>query len=303
MKALCCLELVYNKNSFNLTEIFVLRLFIMATNQTACSMLETMSVVKVLVSNNHIENHREFNEECTMSTENCVSVKNVYKWKTLFKEGQTTIARTGVNFINVLIMAKRKVAMEEISEQRLVKKLDGNYTRMLRAILNRSWRQHPTKYQLYGHLLPITKTIQVRRNRHAAHYWRSREELISDVLPWIPTYGRAKAGRPARIYIKQLCEDTRCSPEDLPGAMNDREKWREKVRDIRASGTRWWWWWWWHTKLCMMSLTILKSVVIEFNKQHRVGFEIDSPISFPWACFFSCMCNEFIFLSFHFDQC
>ena len=42
----------------------------------------------------------------------------------------------------------------------------------------------------------------------------------------------------------QLCEDTGWSPEDLPEAMNDREKWREKVRDICASGTRWWWWWW-----------------------------------------------------------
>ncbi len=30
--------------------------------------------------------------------------------------------------------------------------LDGNYARMLRAILNKSWRQHPTRHQLYGHL-------------------------------------------------------------------------------------------------------------------------------------------------------
>ena len=47
------------------------------------------------------------------------------------------------------------------------KKLDGNYTRILRAILNKSWRQHPTRHQLYGHLPPITKTIQVTRTRHA----------------------------------------------------------------------------------------------------------------------------------------
>ena len=46
--------------------------------------------------------------------------------------------------------------------KRLEKKLDGNYTRMLRAILNKSWQQHPTKHQLYVHLPPITKTIQVR---------------------------------------------------------------------------------------------------------------------------------------------
>ena len=78
--------------------------------------------------------------------------------------------------------------------KRLEKKLDGNYTRMLRAILYNSWWQHPTKHQLYGHLPPITKTIQVRRTRHAGHCWRSRHELISDVLLWTPTYGRAKAG-------------------------------------------------------------------------------------------------------------
>ena len=46
--------------------------------------------------------------------------------------------------------------------KRLEKKLDCNYTRMLRAILNKSWRQHPTRHQPYGHLPPITKTIQVR---------------------------------------------------------------------------------------------------------------------------------------------
>ena len=81
-----------------------------------------------------------------------------------------------------------------------------------------------------------------RRTRHAGHCWRNRDELISDVLLWTLTYGRAKAGRPARTYIQQLCEDTGCSPEDVPEAMNDREKWRERVRDIRASGTTWWWW-------------------------------------------------------------
>ena len=127
--------------------------------------------------------------------------------------------------------------------KRLEKKLDGNYTRMLRAILNKSWQQHPTRHQLYGHLPPITKTIQVRRTRHAGHCWRSRDELIRNVLLWIPTHGRAKAGRPARTYIQQLCEDTGCCPEDLPRAMNDREEWRERVRDIRATSVRWWWWW------------------------------------------------------------
>ena len=107
--------------------------------------------------------------------------------------------------------------------KRLEKKLD--YTRMLHAILKKSWRQHPTKHQLYSHLPPITKTIQVRWTRHAGHCWRSRDELISDLLLWTSSYGRVKAGQPAETYIQQLCEDTGCSPEDLPEAMNDREEW------------------------------------------------------------------------------
>ena len=124
------------------------------------------------------------------------------------------------------------------------KKLDDNYTRMLRAILNKLWRQQPIKQQLYGQLPPIPKTIKIRQNRHAGHCWRSRDELISDILLWTPSHGRAKARRPARTYIQQLCADTGCSPEDLPEAMDDREGWQEWVRDIRAYGATWWWWWW-----------------------------------------------------------
>ena len=127
--------------------------------------------------------------------------------------------------------------------KRLEKKLDGNYIRMLCAILNMSWQQHPTRGQLYGHLPPITKTIQARRTRHAGHCWRSKDKIVSDVLLWTPAYGQSKAGRPAQTFIQQLCDDTGCNPEDLPKAMNDRETWGERVRDIRASRMSWWWWW------------------------------------------------------------
>ena len=146
--------------------------------------------------------------------------------------------------------------------KRLEKKLDGNYTRMLRAILNKSWWQHPTRHQLYGHLPPVTKTIEARRTRHAGHCWRSRDELISDVLLWTLTYGQTKAGWPARTYIQQVCEDTECSPEDLPEAMNDREKWQERVRDIRASGMTWWWWWY----IYIYIYTQLKWIITLFTK-------------------------------------
>ena len=109
---------------------------------------------------------------------------------------------------------------------------------MLRAILNKS-----TKQQLYDHLPPITKTIKIRWNRYAGHSWRSRDELVTDVLWWTPSHDRAKAWRPARTYIQHLCVDTVCSPEDLPEAMDDWEGWRERVRDNRVAtrSCRWWW--------------------------------------------------------------
>ena len=64
--------------------------------------------------------------------------------------------------------------------KRLEKKLDGNYTRMLRAVLNKSWRQHPTRHQLYGHLPShhenyTSKTKQTRctllEKQGRAHKW------------------------------------------------------------------------------------------------------------------------------------
>ena len=91
---------------------------------------------------------------------------------------------------------------------------------------------------------------------------RSKDELISDILLWTPTYGQAKAGRPARTYIQQLCEDTGCNSEDLPEAMNDREKWREMVKDIRAGGTTWWWWYIWQGIACAFTHMMKKIYIM-----------------------------------------
>ena len=79
----------------------------------------------------------------------------------------------------------------------------------------------------------IMKFPQIKSIKKIILHIESFKEFFSGL--WIPTHGRAKAGRPARTYIQQLCEDTGCCPEDLPRAMNDREEWRERVRDIRAT--------------------------------------------------------------------
>ena len=54
--------------------------------------------------------------------------------------------------------------------------LYGGYLTMLHAVLNKYWKQLPTKQQLYGHLPPIWQTIQARRTRNPGY------ELISDDL-------------------------------------------------------------------------------------------------------------------------
>ena len=113
--------------------------------------------------------------------------------------------------------------------EHMEKKLEAKNTRMLWAVLNKSWKQYLTKQQQYGYLLPITKTIQIRQTGHAGHSWKSKDEFISDIYLWTRSHERATVGWPATTYIQQLCADTGCSLEDLLGAM---DKWREKVREI-----------------------------------------------------------------------
>ena len=121
--------------------------------------------------------------------------------------------------------------------KRLEKKLDGNYTRMLRASPGSNTPQS-TNYTATCLLSRKLSKLDEPGTQDTAG---GAGTSSCDVLLWTPTYGRAKAGRPTRTYIQQLCEDTGCSPEDMPESMNDREKWRKRVRDIRASGTTWWW--------------------------------------------------------------
>ena len=72
-----------------------------------------------------------------------------------------------------------------------------------------------TPQQVYSHLPPITKTIQIRRTRHTGLCWRSKGKLMTNILPRTPSHGQ-----PARTCLHQLC-----SLEDLLGVMVDRDWW------------------------------------------------------------------------------
>ena len=139
-------------------------------------------------------------------------------WKT---DRSDKIKRDSLQAVSVSILLNRYTTWT--LTKRIEKRLDGNYTKMIRVILNISWKQHPMKQQLYNHLLPMSKTNQVKRTRHAGHYFRSKDELIRDILLWTPRHGSASVGWPARVYLHQLCTDTGCNLEYLPGAMDDRD--------------------------------------------------------------------------------
>ena len=73
---------------------------------------------------------------------------------------------------------------------------------------NRMFNRHQAEIlvmQFTGHSLPVHQSMSV---------------------PWafFTSHGQAKARQPARTYIEKLCADAGYSPDDLPGAMDDRDR-------------------------------------------------------------------------------
>ena len=102
-------------------------------------------------------------------------------------------------------------------------------------MLNKTWKQHPTKQQLYSHRHLIFKTIQSDEQNT-----RDTAGEVSGVLLETSSHGRAGVVRPARTDLQQLCTETGCSLEDLPNAIDERDKWRGRVWEIHAYGTTRW---------------------------------------------------------------
>ena len=119
-------------------------------------------------------------------------------------------------------------------EKKTGRKLHKNASSNIEQFL----KQHPTKQQLCGHLPPISKTIQIRRTRHAGHCWRFINELISDVVQWVAIHGCARVGWPKRTCLQQFCMDTWCSLEDPQEAMDKRERARERERERERESQR-----------------------------------------------------------------
>ena len=68
------------------------------------------------------------------------------------------------------------------------------------------------------------------------HCWRSKNELISNVLLWTPTHGHTSDWF-AKTYLHQLCVDTRYSLEDLLGVMDGEKMSGNWMLSVRL---KWW---------------------------------------------------------------
>ena len=118
------------------------------------------------------------------------------------------------------------------------KALDGVYTRMLRAALDVSWKDHIRNIDLYGHLPRLSDTIRQRRMRLAGHCVRHPELTASELILWEPTHGKKSRGRPHATFIDTLKRDTGLSSaNEIRTLMEDRGQWRAAVRNSRVGVT------------------------------------------------------------------
>ena len=86
--------------------------------------------------------------------------------------------------------------------------------------LNLSWKNHPTKVEIYGELPPISKTVAQRRARFAGHCFRAKDQVISDLLLWRLPCPRRR-NRPL-AYPDTLARDTGLVLNELAQAMANR---------------------------------------------------------------------------------
>ena len=87
----------------------------------------------------------------------------------------------------------------------------------------------------FSHLPPILQIIQVKWAKHGEHWWRNKEEHISEVL-LCPRHMDISMWTDHQIYA-----NTGYHLEDLQRVMDDRGGWQEMVKVIGAISMIWCW--------------------------------------------------------------
>ena len=132
----------------------------------------------------------------------------------------------------ILLYGSETWTMQKAFENRL----DGCYTRFLMRIQNLSWKNHPTKKQIYGNLQPISSIVAERRARFAGHCSRAANQCISNILHLrLP---QCKRGRRPLTFLDTVSRDTEIHIDDMRNAMGDRAVWRNVVNGVSTERRR-----------------------------------------------------------------
>ena len=126
--------------------------------------------------------------------------------------------------------------------KRMEKKVDGNYTRMLRAILNKSRDNSP---QNSRYTMNQARGTQLEKKGQT----HKRHTLVD---PFVQ---------------KSIGKTTRSNLYKSSQLNTSREQWTietggERVREIRASSVGRWWWWWWLTGISWCDCYMMKYFVL-----------------------------------------
>ena len=92
-------------------------------------------------------------------------------------------------------------------DTKLRRKIDGCYTKLLRMLLNISWRYKISNKILYNGIPLITDVVASRRMRFSGHCLCHNDEIAHNLILWEPKFSRRNRGRQwysYKIYIHRL---------------------------------------------------------------------------------------------------
>ena len=112
-------------------------------------------------------------------------------------------------------------------------------SRLLMRAQNISWREHKTKAEVFDGIPQISSILAQRRARFASHCYRSKDQIISDVI--CMRFPRTSRGRRPFNYIDSIERDINQDINDLPNLMADRVSWKSIVNSF-SDAAAWWWW-------------------------------------------------------------
>ena len=114
----------------------------------------------------------------------------------------------------------------------LGKRLDGCYSRMLRAAQNIRRSDKVTNAEVFRDLPRISEKVRTQRLKLAGHLERHEELLGHQLVGWKPKHGKSRPGRPAITFPDTILQDLEgvcATTEEARRLMLDRNLWRTVV--------------------------------------------------------------------------